>query len=61
MERFSAEDSCTCQATAGPKETQQRIPDTYDPIPKEVQEAADEYVEAKREVAGLREKRRGNR
>jgi len=33
------------------KDKQTRIPGTFDPVPKEVEAARDEYVEAKREKA----------
>jgi len=42
-------------------EKQTRIPGTADPIPEEVQEAADEYVEAKREKAAWNESMNGRR
>lgn len=40
---------------------QSRIPGSYDPVPKPVQEAADSYVEAKRETAAWREQMNGRR
>jgi hypothetical protein len=47
--------------TAGDGPAQQRIPGTYDPVPEPVQQAADSYVEAKRELAAWREAMNGRR
>jgi len=43
------------------KKKQTRIPETFDPVPDEVQDAADDYVEAKREQAAWREKTNGRK
>ena len=40
---------------------QERIPETYDPVPAEVEEAANEYLEAKRALAEWRETMNGRR
>jgi len=49
------------RASNGQKPKQQWIEGTYDPVPDAVQEAADSYVEAKRELASWRELMNGRK
>ncbi len=60
------EDEMVRRKKAAPEKTaaelrQERIDGTYDPVPEEVQSAADEYVRAKRKTAEWREAMNGRK